>query len=220
MGDSEFRLPRAGAVDDPVRLAVLISGSGSGMRALLLHQQDSPCSHRTVLVISNKAGAEGLSRAHLRGVPTATIELPSGMVGAERRLQHESLIRAELEAHRVELVVLSGYMRVLSPGFVEAWNGRLLNIHPSLLPAFPGSHAHEEVLAAGVTESGCTVHFVDAGVDSGLIIAQRGVPVHSGDTLGELQERVRAEEHVLYPHVIDAVCEGRLAITKDGVDII
>ena len=211
MAIKNFTLPRLGTPTNPIKLGVLISGSGSGMEALLNFQnQKVNCSHKTVLVISNKTGVKGLEIAESKGIPNSAIELPRNVHTGNIREQHEELIHTKLVNHAVEVVVLSGYMRVLTSIFVERWEGRLINIHPSLLPNFPGAHAHKDVLASGVEESGCTVHFVDPGIDTGLIITQRKVPVLPDDTLTELQNRIKKEEHILYPQVIDALCENRL----------
>jgi len=130
----------------------------------------------------------------------------------ERRVAHERLVNAELEAADVELVVLSGYMRILTPWFVRRWKGRLINIHPSLLPDFPGAHAHRDALAAGVSVTGCTVHLVDEGVDSGPILAQREIEVLPDDDEEALQERVKGVEHLLYPDVLDRLCSGQISL--------
>lgn len=118
------------------------------------------------------------------------------------------MILSQLRSAGVELVILSGYMRILTPSFVEIWKGRLLNIHPSMLPDFPGAHAHRDALAADVETTGCTVHLVDEGVDSGPILAQREVPIFPDDDVESLQDRVKKVEHVLYPEVIDLFCSG------------
>jgi len=131
---------------------------------------------------------------------------------SKRRVAHERLVDAELEAADVELVVLSGYMRILTPWFVRRWKGRLVNIHPSLLPDFPGAHAHRDALAAGVSVTGCTVHLVDEGVDSGPILAQREIEVLPGDDEKALQERVKGVEHLLYPDVLDRLCSGQISL--------
>lgn len=200
-----FLLPRQASVENPLRLAVLISGSGSGMEALLKHQEGG-CCHTTKIVISNKDEALGLKKAEQRGIPAVAIipESSSDREGHERRMDFI------LEENEIEAVILSGYMRILSDWFVEKWEGRLLNIHPSLLPDFPGAHAHRDVIAAGAKISGCTVHFVDRGVDSGRIIAQRSIIVSEEDTELSLQEKVKKIEHTLYPEVIDAFAESRL----------
>ena len=131
---------------------------------------------------------------------------------SKRRVAHERLVNAELEAADVELVVLSGYMRILTPWFVRRWKGRLVNIHPSLLPDFPGAHAHRDALAAGVSVTGCTVHLVDEGVDSGPILEQREIEVLPGDDEEALQERVKGVEHLLYPDVLDRLCSGQISL--------
>ncbi|RAH14104.1 MAG: phosphoribosylglycinamide formyltransferase [Methanobacteriota archaeon] len=209
---SEFKLPRKGTSDNPVRIAIFISGSGSGMEALLNYQNQNKCSHKTVLVISNKPGVEGIQRAKSKNVLTKIIELPKEIKKA--REAHEDLIQKHLVENRVELIVLSGYMRILSTRFVGKWLGRLLNIHPSLLPKFPGANPHKEVLESGTKESGCTVHFVDSGVDSGPIIAQEKVKVFSDDSLEDLQNRVKLKEHKIYPRVLDLLCEGYVSVNR------
>ena len=204
-----FQLPRKASSEDPLRLAVLISGSGSGMVALIEHQHSSSESaHITSVVISNREGVAGLQKATDLGVKAIAISSSSAM----DREAHERDIHSVLKEHEIEAVILSGYMRLLTPWFVERWEGRMLNIHPSLLPRFPGAHAHRDVIAAGVDSTGCTVHFVDSGMDSGLIIAQREIPVLENDDEESLQQRVKKIEHMLYPEVIDAFAEGRLSI--------
>jgi len=201
---ADFTLPRIASVADPLRLAVFISGSGSGMAALLAVEAAGGRAHKTTLVFSNKADASGLAKAEAVGVATCAIEVE------KTREAHEVAILEMLETTDVEAIVLSGYMRVLTPTFVRAWKGRLLNIHPSLLPKYPGAHAHRDALADGATVSGCTVHLVDEGVDTGPILAQAEVPVHPGDDVKALQERVKVAEHRLYPEVIDAFAQGQL----------
>lgn len=213
---NKFQLPRAATPKDPLRLAVFISGSGSGMEALLSHQQSSICSHSTKLVVSNLEGVGGLQRAKNFAVRTEVVELTSDM----ERTKHEDLIHEILELHEIEAIILSGYMRILSPTFVEKWEGRILNIHPSLLPNFPGAHAHKDALKAGAKKSGCTVHFVDSGVDSGLIIAQSEANILPGDTVESLQNRIKKLEHRLYPTIIDAFSEGRIEIIEKSKVII
>ena len=206
-----FSLPRAGTTDDPVRLAVLISGGGSGLAALLRYQRTPRC-HRTTLVITDKTDAGGLQHGRDAGVRSVGVPLPMEVEKSKRRVAHERLVNAELEAADVELVVLSGYMRILTPWFVRRWKGRLVNIHPSLLPDFPGAHAHRDALAAGVSVTGCTVHLVDEGVDSGPILAQREIEVLPGDDEEALQERVKGVEHLLYPDVLDRLCSGQISL--------
>tara|TARA_B110000914_G_scaffold220057_1_gene229563 strand:+ start:276 stop:950 length:675 start_codon:yes stop_codon:yes gene_type:complete len=203
---SEMGPLRVGSASDPIRCAVLISGSGSGMQAMVTHQQTHlECGHRTTVVISDHSKASGLAKAEHLGIPAHCIALPEEAEPTLRRLQHEQQIQLLLEEYEVELILLSGYMRLVSADFVDRWAARIINIHPSLLPAFPGAHAHRDVLAAGVEVSGCTVHYVDAGMDSGEILGQRKVPVFSDDDESSLAERVKIEEHQLYPEVIDRI---------------
>jgi len=203
-------LPRRGAVEDPLRLAVLISGSGSGMEALIRHQQNKDCLHVTNVVISDRADAVGLSKAEALGVTSVAVPLPDIEDREERRLAHEREVSEVLSDYGVEAVILSGYMRLLTPSFVKPWAGRILNIHPSLLPDFPGAHAHRDVIAAGVEKSGCTVHFVDSGMDTGPIIAQAEVEISPDDDENSLAEKVKQKEHILYPSVIDMFSEGMI----------
>ena len=213
---------RKASADDPLRCAVLISGSGSGMEKLILHQQSNTLHcHQTVVVISDKKSAAGLAKAEILGINNLAIELPEIEDAARRRLSHESLISQAIEESGAELVILSGYMRILTASFVDKWAPNLVNIHPSLLPHFPGADAHGQVIASEVEVSGCTVHFVDSAVDSGAIIAQCRVPRFPDDDVSSLALRVRVEEHRIYPRVIDAMAEGRVfveggIVTVDG----
>lgn len=193
-------------VGEAVRCAILISGSGSGMAAMIRHQQSNAgCGHETVLVIADRPDAKGLERAAALGVESRCIPLQPGHEDpAKRRLAHEKTVDEHLRAAKVDLVLLSGYMRLLTPYLVGRWAPNLLNIHPSILPAFPGAHAHRDALASGVNVSGCTVHMVDEGMDTGAILAQRRVPVFPDDTETSLAARVGIEEHLLYPQVVDA----------------
>jgi formyltetrahydrofolate-dependent phosphoribosylglycinamide formyltransferase len=144
-------------------------------------------------------------------VKAIAIELDKSISNrTERRESHERAIMLALEEHSIEAVILSGYMRILSPVFVREWKGRLLNIHPSLLPKYPGAHAHRDALADGAIVTGCTVHLVDEGVDSGPTLAQRQLDIHPDDDENSLSERVKALEHQLYPEVIDAFSAGLL----------
>ena len=195
---------RTGSEKQPLRCAILISGSGTGMQALLRHQKSKQhCNHQTLLVISNNPDAGGIKIAEALEIPVKVLLLPDIEDKTERRLNHELQISNCLKEYDIELIILSGYMRLLSGQFVENWDMKILNIHPSLLPKFPGAHAHKDVLSAGVKISGCSVHYVDAGMDTGQIIAQRKVPVFSDDTIETLSQRVKIEEHILYPQVID-----------------
>ena len=164
------------------------------------------------MVLADSEDAGGLEHGRSREIETHGISLPAIEDKLERRLAHEELVHMALVNADVELVVLSGYMRILTPSFVKRWKGRLVNIHPSLLPKYPGAHAHRDALADGATVSGCTVHLVDEGVDSGMILAQSEVPVHPEDTESDLQERIKKVEHVLYPEVLDRLSVGGYSI--------
>ncbi len=157
------------------------------------------------LVLSNRPDAPGLARAAAAGIATACVD---HRPFRGDRAAHEAAVETCLHAHRVEVVCLAGYMRLLTPPFVGAWEGRMLNIHPSLLPAFPGLDTHRRALAAGVKLHGCTVHLVTAKVDSGPILAQAAVPVLPGDTANALAARVLAQEHRLYPLALRLLIEG------------
>tara|TARA_Y100001970_G_scaffold212330_1_gene259302 strand:+ start:15766 stop:16401 length:636 start_codon:yes stop_codon:yes gene_type:complete len=211
MGEG-YLLPRAASIDNPLRIAVLISGGGSGLAALLKYQQEQTRNHNTVLVIADSPDAKGIEHGNRYGIETHGISLPEITDKLQRRIFHEELIHKALVKADIELVVLSGYMRILTPNFVRRWKGRLVNIHPSLLPKYPGAHAHRDALADGATISGCTIHLVDEGVDSGMILAQREVPVLAEDTEFDLQERIKKVEHSLYPEVLDKIAAGEYSV--------
>ena len=206
--DEAYVLPRPASIEDPLRIAVLISGGGSGLAALLQYQESEARAHQTVLVLADSQDAGGLEHGRSREIETHGISLPQVEDKVQRRQSHEELVHDALVKADVELVVLSGYMRILTPSFVRRWKGRLVNIHPSLLPKYPGAHAHRDALADGATVSGCTVHLVDEGVDSGMILAQSQVPILADDTEPVLQERIKKVEHVLYPVVLDRLAVG------------
>lgn len=206
----DWMLPRIGTPSDPLRLGILISGSGTGMEALLRHQEQLGCLHTTNVVISDKLEVAGLTKAQNMDVTAVVVPLPEIEDKNQRRLVHENEVNQVLADHGVELVVLSGYMRILTPSFVQPWAGRLLNIHPSLLPKFPGAHAHRDVIAAKEAKSGCTVHFVDSEMDSGPILAQEIVEVLPTDTEESLGEKVKIKEHLLYPLIIDQLASGKI----------
>lgn len=208
----EFVLPRKATPASPLRLAVMISGGGSGLRALLEYQQEADRTHVTTLVIADSESAGGLKHAMDAGVDYVSVPLPRELRGDERRRAHEERIMRIIESKDIELVVLSGYMRILTSHFVSHWKGRLVNIHPSLLPDFPGAHAQRDAIEARVRVSGCTVHFVDEGVDSGPIIEQREVPVLESDTIDTLKHRIKEAEHDLYPKVLDDISSGRILL--------
>ena len=186
---------------DPRRLGILISGRGSNMIALADAVRDERIPNAEIaIVISDQPNAAGLAKAAERGIETLVIER-----GGRRRADHDREIVAALGAKNVDLVCLAGYLRMLSPEFIAAYRARILNIHPSLLPAFPGLEAQRQALEQGVKISGCTVHFVDETLDGGLVIAQRIVPIHETDTVESLSARILAEEHKLYPEAVSAV---------------
>lgn len=194
-----------------LRLGVLISGRGSNLQALI----DAACAPdypaEVTLVISNESHAAGLARARVAGISAQLI--------SHRQPRFEATIDTALRDAGIELACLAGFMRVLSADFVRQWRGRLVNIHPSLLPAFPGLDTHRRALAAGATSTGCTVHFVSDAVDAGPIIAQSEVPIRSGDDEASLAARVLAEEHRLYPRVVRLIAEGRVHVDGDRVEI-
>lgn len=182
-----------------IPVAIMISGRGSNMQALIraCEQADYPAS--IALVISHNPEAPGLDYARAAGIKTAIIDhRPFG----KDRQAHEKALNDALHQADVQLVCLAGYMRVLTPYFVKSWEGRLLNIHPSLLPAFPGLHTHEAALKAGAQHHGCTVHLVTEGVDEGPVLAQRSIAVLPHDTPETLATRVLEQEHVLYPEAL------------------
>ncbi|HWX48816.1 MAG TPA: phosphoribosylglycinamide formyltransferase [Roseomonas sp.] len=193
------------------RTAILISGRGSNMAALLAAAADPAYPAEIALILSNRADAAGLARAAEAGLSTAVVE--SRRFGRDRA-GFEAEMEAVLAAHGVELIALAGFMRVLTEGFTQRWAGRMLNIHPSLLPAFPGLDTHARALAAGVRLHGCTVHLVTPGVDEGPIVAQAAVPVLADDTEEALARRVLAEEHRLYPAALAWLAAGRLRLEK------
>jgi phosphoribosylglycinamide formyltransferase 1 len=189
------------------RVAVLISGRGSNMTALIEAAKADDYPAAIVLVVSNVPDAAGLQRARAEGIATAVVDhRPFG----DDREAFERALDAELHWHRVDLICLAGFMRLFSKNFVERWNGRMLNIHPALLPQFKGLHTHRRALAAGVKEHGATVHFVVPEMDAGPIVAQEAVPVLAGDTEASLAARVLAVEHRLYPQALRLVAEGRV----------
>lgn len=193
------------------RIAILISGRGSNMAALIDAAQTKDYPAEIVLVVSNKPDALGLTRAREAGIETLVIE--SRACGDDREA-FERALDAELNAHRIELICLAGFMRLFTPWFVTRWNGRMLNIHPALLPQFKGLHTHRRALEAAVKRHGATVHFVSADMDSGQIILQDSVPVRDGDTEETLAARVLEVEHRIYPQALRLVAEGRLKFAK------
>lgn len=194
-----------------VPTAVLISGRGSNMAALLDAAADPAFPAAITLVLSNRPGAGGLARAAAAGIATQVIDHR----GFADRAAFDAALDQALTNAGIELVALAGFMRLLTPDFTRRWAGRMINIHPSLLPAFKGVHVHEQALAAGVRVSGCTVHFVSPEMDSGAIIGQAMVPVHPDDDADRLAARVLAMEHLLYPAALGLIAGGRARLEGD-----
>ncbi|NEX60439.1 phosphoribosylglycinamide formyltransferase [Noviherbaspirillum galbum] len=196
-------------------IVILISGRGSNMQAIVraARAEGWPC--RIAAVISNRQDAEGLVFAADHGIATAVV--PSK--GVASREDFDAALRAEIDRFQPDLVVLAGFMRILTPAFVEHYAGRMLNIHPSLLPSFPGLATHRQALQAGVKVHGATVHFVTAELDHGPIVAQATVPVLPGDDEHALADRVLAQEHQLYPRAVRWFVEDRLAISNGVVHV-
>jgi phosphoribosylglycinamide formyltransferase-1 len=193
-------------------IGILISGRGSNMEAILDAIEAGRIAARAGLVISNVEGAPGLARARARGVEAIAL----GHRGRSRE-EHDARMLAELERRDVGLVCLAGYMRLLSPSFIQAYPNRILNIHPSLLPSFPGLGAQRQALDYGVKVSGCTVHFVDEELDHGPIIIQRTVPVEPDDTEESLSARILVEEHRAYPEAVRLVASGLVRVEGRAV---
>lgn len=192
-------------------LVILISGRGSNMEALL----DARLPARVAAVISNNPQARGLGAAQARGVATAVVNHRA----FPDRAAFDAALAAEIDRHRPDLVALAGFMRILTEPFIERYRGRLMNVHPSLLPAFPGLDTHRRALAAGARVHGCTVHFVTPVVDSGPIIVQASVPIQPGDTEERLAARVLEEEHRIYPLAVRWFVEGKLKLEDGRVTI-
>ena len=190
------------------RIVILISGRGSNMEAILKARLPV----EIAAVISNEPGAIGLNIAQAQGVPTAVI--PHRAFAG--RAAFDAAVSAEIDRRQPDLIVLAGFMRVLTEGFVKRYLGRMINIHPSLLPSFAGLHTHQRALEAGVRVHGCTVHFVTPSLDSGPIIIQAAVPVLAHDDPDTLAARVLAEEHRIFPQAIRWYCEGRVQLSASG----
>ncbi|WP_263366612.1 phosphoribosylglycinamide formyltransferase [Edaphobacter bradus] len=192
------------------KLGILLSGRGSNFLAIHRAIAEGRLDAEIAIVLSNKPDAPGLEAARALGLKALAI--PQQGKGTEARAAHDALMLAELWAHNVDLVCLAGYMRIISPAFVAAFPNRIVNIHPSLLPAFPGLDAQHQAFDHGVKVTGCTVHFVDEAVDHGVIILQRAVPVHDEDTAEALAARILEQEHIVYPEAIARVLSGDYAI--------
>jgi phosphoribosylglycinamide formyltransferase-1 len=194
--------------DRPVRLGVLLSGRGSNFQAIARNIRDGKLTGVEIaVVIANVADAGGITAAQELGLPHAVL-----VSKGRKRAEHDADVIASLRAHNVDLVILAGYMRLLSPEFITAFKDRILNIHPSLLPAFPGLDAQTQAFDYGTKVAGCTVHFVDEELDHGVIILQRVVPVLDSDDAHALAERILVEEHIAYSDAIARVVSGRYAL--------
>jgi phosphoribosylglycinamide formyltransferase 1 len=196
------------------RVAILISGRGSNMAALIEAAKTDDYPAEIALVVSNRADAKGLAYAREQGIATALID---HRTFGDDREAFERALDDLLRTHRIELVCLAGFMRVLTPWFVTRWSGRLLNIHPALLPDFKGLDTHRRALEAGAKRHGATVHFVVAEIDAGPIIAQEAIDVRNGDTQAALAQRVLEVEHRLYPRALRAVAEGRAKLAGSPI---
>ena len=192
-----------------IKIAVLVSGSGSNLQALI----DANLSGQIVGVISNKPEAYALERAKKAGIQTAVIEHKQ----YPNREAFDDVMHQQLLDWNVDLVILAGFMRILSAKFVKAWEGKMLNIHPSLLPNYKGMHTHQRVLNTGDVLHGCTVHYVTAELDAGQALAQGVLKVNLHDDVNSLASRVHVLEHVIYPQVVEWICTGTVQYTKQGV---
>ncbi len=195
------------------RIAVLISGNGSNLQALIDACKHGEIPGQIVAVFSDKEEAYGLQRARDAGIATRVITAAPG----GSRAQYDERLQAELEALEVDLVVLAGFMRILSESLVARFAGRMFNIHPSLLPKYTGLNTHQRALDAGDSEHGCSVHFVTAELDGGPVVLQAKVPIFPGDDADELAQRVHQQEHRIYPLVVKWFCEGRLTMQDEQV---
>jgi phosphoribosylglycinamide formyltransferase-1 len=202
------------ASSEPLVIGVLASGRGSNLQSIIDAIDQGRLAARIGVILSNKKEAQALERAAQHQIPSLFID-PSLYPD---RSQYDDAVVQSLQRHRVELVVLAGYMRLLTPLFIHAYPDRIINIHPSLLPAFPGMYAQRQALSHGVKISGCTIHFVDEKVDHGPVIAQAAVPILEGDDEQTLSERILLEEHRLLPKVLQLYADGKLKI--DGRKVI
>jgi phosphoribosylglycinamide formyltransferase-1 len=196
-------------------IVILISGRGSNMQAIVRAARQEKWPVRIAAVVSNRADAPGLEFASRHHIPAVTV----ASKGYEDRAAFDSALQNEIDRFSPDLVILAGFMRILTPDFVAHYAGRMLNIHPSLLPSFPGLHTHKQALAAGVKVHGATVHFVTADLDHGPIVAQEAVPVLPQDTEATLATRVLDAEHRLYPYAVQCFIDGRLRIENGRVHI-
>lgn len=199
------------------RVAILISGRGSNMASLIEAAKAPDYPAEIALVLSNVADAKGLERASAAGIATLVVDHRAFGKGPEGRLRFDAALHDALQAAAIDIVCLAGFMRLLTAPFVERWRGRMLNIHPSLLPAFKGLDVHTRMLAAGVKIAGCTVHFVTPEMDEGPIIGQAAAPVRPDDDAETLAARILAAEHALYPACLKLVASGDATLGGDGI---
>lgn len=202
-------------MSDPIRIGVLVSGTGSNLQSIIDHCETGRINASVVCVISNKAEAYALERARRHGIRALHVDNHA----FHSRESFDSAVVALLLEHQVQLVALAGFNRIVSSVLLDAFPMAVMNIHPALLPAFPGSKAQKQALQYGVRISGCTVHFVDLGTDSGPIIIQAAVPAYDSDTEESLAARILAEEHKIYPKAIQLFAEGRLSVEGRKVHI-
>jgi len=195
------------------RIAVLISGSGSNLQAIMDATRTGEIAGEIVLVLSNRPGAAGLTRARQAGIPAEVIDHQP----FDTRAAYDQALGQRLAALEPDLIVLAGFMRILTDPLVRTFSGQMINIHPSLLPAYRGLHTHERAIAAGETQHGCSVHYVIPELDAGPVIAQAAIPLTPNDTPATLQARVQAMEHQLYPQVVSWIADGRVALHNDQV---
>jgi phosphoribosylglycinamide formyltransferase-1 len=196
-------------------IVILISGRGSNMQAIVQRAQSERWSAKIAAVISNKPDAEGLAFAKQQGIATAVV----ANADYPTRAEFDAALQKVIDTFAPDLVVLAGFMRILTAPFVEHYAGRILNIHPSLLPIFPGLHTHRKALDAGVKVHGVTVHFVTADLDHGPIVAQAAIPVRPGDTEDTLASRLLVQEHIIYPQAVRWFIEGKLNIQGSCVQV-
>ncbi len=192
-----------------IKIAVLVSGRGSNLQAIIDNIEKGVLSAELAVVISDQADAFALERARKHNIPAVYVAAKGYK---DRRDDYDAILIQELRKRQVHLVCLAGFMRIITPTLIQAFPGRILNIHPSLLPAFPGLHVQKKALDHGVKFSGCTVHFVDEGMDTGPIIIQAVVPILNNDTEDSLSERILKQEHKIYSRAIQLYAEGRLSV--------
>jgi len=201
-----------GKGSSPFRLGVLVSGSGSNLRSIIDKLHRGPANIEIALVVSENNKAYGLTRAAEAGIPTAVFP----MIDFEERVEHDLAMAAELERHEVDLVVLAGYMMLVTPAFLDRFPYKVINLHPSLLPAFPGGSPIEDTMDYGARVTGVTVHYVDEGADTGPIILQEAVEIQYNDTVESLRERIHEVEHRLMPRAIELIAAGRVSFDEEN----